>query len=333
MPVRFGIAGFGLHAVRRLMPGFRLAQNVRVSALSRRDLEQARASARECGIPLAFDSTADLCRCSEVDVVLVTTPNACHCPDTLTALNSGKHVLCEKPMAMNAAECRTMIAAARDRKLLLGVAQIFRFEESTRRLRERIAAGEIGQPVFARAEFSFAGRHHARDWLTDRAISGGGPIADVGVHCIDALRFILNDEITSVQATGASDADSGSVESAAVLNLRFAHGTLASIMASFRAPYRTPLEFIGESGTLLARDGLTVDRPVKIELWREGSIAGCEEVSNHLAYARQVDAFAAALEGKATFPVPGEEGLRNQLVLDAAYRSLESGGREAVPSQ
>ena len=313
------------------MPGFRLARNATVSALSRRNLERARASAGEYGVPLAFDSAADLCRSSEVDAVLVTTPNASHHADTLRALDSGKPVLCEKPMAMSAAQCREMIARAKERKLLLGVAQIFRFEESTRRLRERIAAGDIGTPVFARAEFSFSGRHHARDWLTDLAVSGGGPIVDVGVHCIDALRFILNHEITSVQATGRRDADSRDVESAAVLNLEFASGTLASIMVSFRAHYRTPLEFIGEAGTLFAHNGLTVDHPINIELWREGRIVETEQVSNHLAYAHQVDSFAAAVEGKATFPIPGEEGLRNQLVLDAAYRSLHHGRRESIP--
>src|SRR2546421_4504654 len=180
MPVRFGILGFGLHAVRRLMPGFRLAQNAQVSALSRRNMEQARASAQEYGIPLAFDSAAELCKSEEVDAVFVTTPNACHHADVLLALECGKPVLCEKPMALNAEECKEMIAAAKRRKLLLGVAQIFRFEESTNRLRQRLQAGEIGRPVFARAEFSYWGRKHARSWINDLAISGGGPIADVG---------------------------------------------------------------------------------------------------------------------------------------------------------
>lgn len=333
MPVRFGILGFGLHAVRRVMPGFRLAQSAQVSALSRHNLEQARASALEFGIPLAFGSAAELCQSKEVDAVFVTTPNACHHANVLLALDCGKPVLCEKPMALNAAQCREMISAARRRNLLLGVAQIFRFEESTNRLRQRLRAGEIGRPVFARAEFSYWGRGHARTWINDLAVSGGGPIADVGVHCIDALRFILDDEAVSVQATGVSDKESAEVECAAVLNLQFAKGTLASILVSTRAQYRTPLEFVGEEGVLFAHNGLTVDHPIRLELRREGRIVETEELSNHLAYARQVDAFAAALEGKAAFPVPGEGGLRNQLVLDAAYRSLKSGHRELIADQ
>src|ERR1700733_6085578 len=118
--VRFGIAGFGLHAVKRLMPG--------------------------------FASTEDLSRCPDVDVVLVTTPNAAHVNDVLTAIAAGKHVLCEKPMGMNAEECRRMVEAARKAKLLLGIAHVFRFEETTNRLRERVAAGQIGRRGFARRE-------------------------------------------------------------------------------------------------------------------------------------------------------------------------------------
>jgi predicted dehydrogenase len=125
--IRFGIVGFGLHAVKRLMPGFALAENCRVAALSRREIAKARESARRFNIPLAFDSAAELCRSPEVDAVLVTTPNSCHLQDVLTAIESGKPVLCEKPMALNAQQCRRMVEAARRANVLLGVAQVFRF--------------------------------------------------------------------------------------------------------------------------------------------------------------------------------------------------------------
>ena len=83
--VRFGILGFGLHAVRRLMPGFAVARNCRVSALFRRDINKARDSARQFNIPLAFDSAEALCQSAEVDAVFVATPNACHVQDVLLA--------------------------------------------------------------------------------------------------------------------------------------------------------------------------------------------------------------------------------------------------------
>jgi predicted dehydrogenase len=329
--VRFGIIGFGLHAVRRLMPGFALAQTCKVTALSRRDMAKARASAAEYGIPLAFDSAAELCQSPEVDAVLVTTPNALHLEDVLTAVAHGKPVLCEKPMGMSAGECKQMVEAARKTGVLLGVAQVFRFEDSTARLRARIAAGQIGRPIFARSEFSYAATHHKRTWLTDPALAGGGPIADVGVHCLDALRYILQDEVVRVTARGLWDQRSGGVEAAAIMSMEFARGTLGVVLVSMRSDYRTPIEFVGEGGVLRADDGLNVERPISINLRRDGVVVESEVVSNQYAYARQVDMFAAAVRGKAAFPVPGEEGWQNQEILDAAFRSLKSGKVEEVP--
>jgi predicted dehydrogenase len=329
--INFGIVGFGLHAVKRLMPGFASAKNCRVVALSRRDLAKARESARQFQIPLAFATAEELCRSPEVDAAFVATPNACHFQDVLLATEYRKPVLCEKPMALHADECRQMVEAARRAKILLGVAQVFRFEESTRRLHERLAAGHIGKPIFARSEFSFPGAAgHRRAWINNLAIAGGGPIADVGVHCIDALRFILQDEVVRVTARGFSDRVSGEVEAAAALILEFSRGTLGTVAVSFRAEYRTPLEFIGEAGVLRADDGLTVEKPIQLELRRGGVVVESETVSNQFAYTRQVEAFAHAVEGRGEFPVPGEEGWQNQEILDAAYRSMKSGNTEQV---
>src|SRR6202790_1011132 len=152
--IRFGIAGFGLHAVRRLMPGFARARNCKVVALSRRDTNKAREAAAQYGIPLVFASTEELCRCPEVNAVLVTPPNACHLQDVLTAVAARKPVLCEKPMGMNADERRQMVGASRSAAVLLGLAQLFRCEESTARFRERIAAGNFAGAILVRAEFS-----------------------------------------------------------------------------------------------------------------------------------------------------------------------------------
>jgi len=328
--IRLGIAGFGLHAVRRLMPGFALAQNCKVIGLSRRDPNKAREAAVQYGIPHVFSSTEELSRCSEVDAVLVTTPNACHLRDVLTAVAAGKPVLCEKPMGMNADECRQMVEAARQAGVLLGVAQVFRFEDSTARFRERVAAGDVGCPILARVEFSYRGSGQARTWLYDRSLAGGGPIADVGVHCIDALRYILQDEPLRVTAVGHSDEQSGDVEAAAVVTLEFQRGTLTTVLVSTRAHYRTPLEIVGDAGVLRAEDALNVERPIRLELLRDGKLVAEETVSNQFAYARQVDSFAAAIEGREMFPVPGREGWQNQIILDAAYRSLASGKSEPV---
>lgn len=330
-PIRFGIVGFGLHAVKRLMPGFRKSQHTIVTALSRRDPDRARQSATEYGIPHWFTSTAELCASREVDAVFVTTPNSAHLSDVLTAVQYGKPVLVEKPMGMNADECVQMIAAADTAGVLLAVAQIFRFTESLARIRAIVQSGKIGEPVTARSEFSYLGLSAVRTWIQSREISGGGPIMDVGVHCIDSLRFVLHQEIKSVSAVAHYDQHWRDVEAAATLALQFASGTLGAVLVSARADYRSPLEIVGTEATVRAHDGLSVEDPVTIEVFRNAKVLHSEQVTNYDAYARQVDAFALAVRGKQAFPATGEDGLRNQLVLDAAYRSISSGQAQQVP--
>jgi len=330
--VRFGIVGFGLHAAKRMMPAFASARNSQVIALSRRTMEKAKESSAKWNIPLAFDSAAELARSSEVDAVFVTTPNKFHLADVVTAVAAGKPVLCEKPLAMNASECKQMVEAARKANVPFGVAHIFRFEESVASIRRRIQAGQIGTPIFARSEFCFpGGADHPRKWLHDMDVAGGGPIVDIGVHCVDTLRYTLQDEIIKVSARGIYGKLSGTVEDSATLLLEFSRGTLGTVSVSFRSTYRTPLEFVGTDGVLSADNGLTVEAPINIRLRRNGETTDSETVSNKSAYAVMLDSFSDSLEGKGKFPAPAEEGWQNQEVLDAAYRSIKSGTTEVVP--
>jgi len=329
--IRFGIVGFGLHAEKRMMPAFSLSKKCKVTALSRRTREKAEESSKKWNIPLAFDSAEKLARSSEVDAVFVTTPNNCHLHDVLACLAAGKPVLCEKPLAMSAAECREMVEAARRAKVLFGVAHVFRFEESVLRLRQRVASGEIGKPLLARSEFHFfADATHPRVWLHDLKVAGGGPIADIGVHCIDSLRFVLQDDVARVSARGLHDELSGEMESAAALTLEFSRGALGTVLVSYRAEYRTPFVVVGPTGVLGGEHFLNVEQPIALELRRGGNVVGTETLSNNLAYVKMVDAFAEAMENKTDYLIPGEEGWQNQEILDAAYRSLGSGKAEDV---
>ncbi|HUS18702.1 MAG TPA: Gfo/Idh/MocA family oxidoreductase, partial [Terriglobales bacterium] len=291
--LRFGIAGFGRHAVKRLMPGFASAKSSTVvTALTRRDAKAAAASAREFGIPHAFSSTAEMCRSEEVDAIFVASPDALHLADVLTAFSHGKHVLCEKPMAMNADECRQMIAAAKKAKRLLGVAHIFRFAHSVQHAQSQVAAGRLGEVSQARAEFHYWNEGHGRSWINDPGLACGGPIADVGVHCIDTLRFILQDEVIGVSATARSDAKSQPMEVSAIMTLEFVKGTLAEVAVSTRAHYRTALELVGAEGVVSAENGLSVESPVEIRFRATPSgKANTQTFSNGDAFTLQANAF------------------------------------------
>jgi len=329
--VRFGIVGFGNHAVKRLMPGFAKAQRCRVMALSRRDPQRAQDSARQFGVPYAFTSTAELCACPEVDAVFVTSPDALHLSDVLEVVRQRKPVLVEKPMARNSVEAAQMVEAARKASVLLGVAHNMRFEHSVQWFRQRLGEGAIGRPLLARATFVAPMLTSPRTWVNDTKLATGGPLADIGVHCFDTLRFILGDQIESVAVQAQYDSHSV-LEASALGMMRFSQGTLAGIEVSGRALYQTLIEIIGENGVLSGLNALNVERPVTLELRRGFEGVERKQVFNGDAYTLQVDAFARAIEERRDFEVSGEEGLRNQLVLDAAFRSITTGKLESVTS-
>ena len=329
-PMRFGILGFGLHAERRLVPAFARSSNVILAGLWRRNPEAARESCKRHGIGLCFESAEALCGSPDVDAVFITSPDRNHLEDALLAIRHGKAVLCEKPLAMNAAEAATIVAAADEAGVLFGVAQNFRYNRSLEWMRAQIAAGVIGAPQHAQAQFFYPAGTSARKWIANTGVAAGGPIADVGVHCVDALRFVLGQEVTSVSALGDTDDPGRTVDVTASMQLAMTGGVYGHVATSGRSPYRTLVEVSGSDGVLTSENGFSVDRPVEVVLRRKGDVVETKTFDNGDGYTRMLDAFAAALGGGEAFLASGLDGVRNMRVIDAAYRSLRSGAREAV---
>src|SRR5947209_15350593 len=165
--IRYGILGFGVHAVKRLMPGFTQARHCTVNGLWRRDRLKAQVAVRQYSrFPLrAYDSPEALCASPDIDAIFVASPDALHLEHVLIAVKHGKPVLCEKPMGMNVAECERMIEAADRHRVLLGVAQNFRFERSVNRMREIVSEGGIGKPLLAQSEFHYPALNSPRTWI------------------------------------------------------------------------------------------------------------------------------------------------------------------------
>ncbi len=329
-PVRFAILGFGHHAVRRLLPGFTQCEEATLVGMWRRDQMAAAADCATHNIQHCFPTREALCASPDVDVVFITSPDAMHRDDTLLALRHGKAVLCEKPLSMNTAEAEEMANAAKAAGLLFGVGQNFRFNHSLDWMREQVAAGRIGQPQIAHAQYAYPAANAPRKWITDPTLACGGPIADVGVHCIDALRYVLGEDVVSVSTLARRDDTSGKVEAVASLQLEMTGGVYANVTASARAPYRTLIEIVGSDGVLVAENGLTVDRPVQLELRRAGELVETVTLENGDGYTRMLDNFARAFRGVESFAASGEDGVRNMRALDAAYKSWKTGLRETV---
>jgi 1,5-anhydro-D-fructose reductase (1,5-anhydro-D-mannitol-forming) len=328
--VRFAILGFGHHAARRLLPAFAQCEEATLQGMWRRDQDAALKNCSEYNIAECFPTREALCASPDVDVVFITSPDAMHLDDTLLALKHGKAVLCEKPVAMNAHQAEQMNSAAKAAGILFGIAQNFRFNRSLEWMRDQIAAGRIGQPQLAHAQYSYPAKQAPRKWITDPTLACGGPIADVGVHCIDALRFVLREDVSSVATLAKKDETSGKVEAVASLQLEMTGSVYANVTASARAPYRTLVEVTGSDGVLIAENGLTVDRPVQLVLRRAGKMVETVTVENGDGYARMLDSFSRAFRGEGDFAASGEDGVRNMRALDAAFKGWHSGKRELV---
>lgn len=320
--VRYGILGFGHHAGKRLVPAFRATSLSKLEGLWRRDPAKAAADAARFAVPRVFTTAEELCASPEIDAVFVVSPDALHLEHVLLAARHGKAVLCEKPLAMSEAEARQMLEATERAGVLFGVAQNMRYNLAIDLMRRWIAEGRIGRPQLAHAQFCYETTKSPRVWINDASLALGGPIGDVGIHCIDALGYVLGDSVSAVSTLAHRDAGSGEVESHAVVSLEFRSGAMGAVTLTTRAAYRSLIEVVGAKGSLICEDAMTVDHPVLLVHRENGQTVMEQPVSNQDAYSRMLDGFAEAMRGGSTpYRATGTEGVRNQRVLDAAYRA------------
>lgn len=323
--IRYGILGFGLHARKRLIPAFAAAKDSRPVGLWRRDEQKAATDAAELNLT-AFPSPEALCSSPEVDAIFVTSPDSFHLEHVLVALRHGKHVLCEKPLAMNSTEAEIMHKAAQSAGVHFGVAQNMRYNQSLTCIRQWIAEGLIGTPQMVNITFCHDATQSPRIWISNPELACGGPVADIGIHAIDALRYVLGHEVTEVSMLAHRDSASGAVESHAALSLALHSGAMASILLTTRARYRTCVEVTGSTGSIVCENALNADYPIEVVLGRSlDGIERRETVSNSNAYSLMLDSFSCAIEGKGAYRAEASDGLRNQRILDAAYASWRTG--------
>jgi 1,5-anhydro-D-fructose reductase (1,5-anhydro-D-mannitol-forming) len=323
--IRYGILGFGLFAERAIAPAIRASSNSELIAIQKRSLAAAEAKAKELAIPLAFDSAEKLLGNKDVDAVYIVSANAFHLPLTVAAARAKKHVLVEKPMAMNAAEARKMIAACNQHGVKLMVGHMLRLSPLVRRMRDIVRSGMIGDITAARADFVYDAKTSHRIWLFNRKIAGGGPIYDIGVHGLDTLRFILDDEVVSTKSDLIPRPTAKKTEESANILLKFSRGTLGSIYCSFSAPLRrTFIELIGTNGIISAygftQNSATIS--LRITMGKDGKEepSSIEDITVPNLYLEQVSKFSANIIDDTEPFAPGSTGLKNQIVLDAAMR-------------
>lgn len=321
--IRYGIIGYGLFAEKAIAPAILATPNSALVALQKRSLKEARDRASQAGIPHAFSSAAELAHCADVDAAFIASANSAHCEETIAAAEAGKHVLVEKPMAMNVAECRRMVDACDAHGVKLMVGQVVRFSPVLGTVRELVRSGALGRIVNAKADFFIDTRQTQRSWFYDRAVAGGGPVFDIGVHCLDSLYYVLGDSVTSVRSQLFPAPTEAATEHSAVMALEFSRGTLASISVSFQAPGRlSVLELIGTEAAVLVQDFTQSSRNTTVLISRRGNHGSMQQEAHTIQVpnlvAVEVEAFSRCILEGLESPVPGTTGIHHQKVLDLA---------------
>jgi predicted dehydrogenase len=322
--VRFAVVGCGTAARQIHLPALRGA-GADVTAFASRSPSSALAARDQWGSGEVVERWDEAVRRDDVDAVVITTPNALHRDVAVAAAEAGKHVLVDKPLACTTVEADAMLAAARAAGVVLVPFQNLRFAPPFVAAYAAVAEGRIGRVTGVRAAFGHAGPEHwapHATWFRERVHAGGGCLIDLGVHIVDVVRYVTGDEI--IEVTALLEPPVRDVEVDAQLLVRLAGGAIGSVQASWTVPtgHDLQLTVIGTDATL----HLDSHRPLTL-FTRDGER---ERLPLPDAAGSPLDELLAAVRGERAPSVTGTDGRAAVAVVEAAYRSAESGALAAV---
>jgi predicted dehydrogenase len=331
-PVRWGILGAANIAINRVIPALRASRLSTPIAIASRDLAEARAAAERLGIRRAYGSYDELLADADVEAVYNPLPNHMHVPWSVRAVQAGKHVLCEKPIALSADEARTLLAARDANHVQVAEAFMVRTHPQWELVERLIAEGRIGTLQLITGHFSYYRRDPAD--IRSRAEWGGGALMDIGCYPIFIARWMFGAEPTAVAAMIDRDPDL-KIDRLTSALLRFPAGQAAFTCAGQLVPYQR-VHLYGERGRIEVEIPFNAhpDRPSRIFLDDGSQLGGASAVPMEIPavdqYTLQADRFSEAVRGLGSVPVSLENAIANMEVIDAAFRSAISHGWEAV---
>ena len=329
--VKWGVLGVAKIATEKVIPAMQKGEVSEVVAIASRDPDKARDAASRLGIPRSFGSYEAMLADPEIEAIYNPLPNEGHVPWTIKALEAGKHVLSEKPIALSADEARTLIPARDKSGKLVAEAFMVRFHPQWRRARELVQAGEIGPVTAIQTFFSYYLRDP--DNVRNRPPGGGG-LFDIGCYGVLTARFIFGAEPVRVIAALDRDPDFATDRLASAI-LEFPGGRHLTFSAGTQMSAHQRVTIVGDKGRIEVEIPFNPEpsRPTKIvidpghDLFGTGARVETFPVCDQ--YTLQGDAFSRAILGEAPFEFPIEDAVLNMRVIDALFRSAERGGWEA----
>ncbi len=327
--VRWGILGTSRHAAMSLIPAFDAAHNATVVAVGSRSATSAARYAGEYGIPTAYGRYEDLLADSSIDAVYIPLPNHLHRAWAIRAAEAGKHVLCEKPIGLNAAEAGDMVRVFRRAGLKLAEAFQWRHHPQAQRVRALVQEGVIGDLRLIDAGFSFM-LNRPGD-IRGIPETGGGSLYDVGCYPVALARYVTGQEPLSVTAQAHWNA--AGIDDLVVATLAFPGDVLAHINCGFVLPLRRYYEVVGTDGSLAVNRAYNPKDDYPGQVVRRGAdreVLETIDVGRVNSYTREVEDFSAAVLENRDPLFPAEDAIGNMRVIDAIYEAARTGGAVTV---
>jgi predicted dehydrogenase len=321
--VRWGVLGTARIATVHVIPALQRAHNAEVVAIASRDMDHAMSTAQSLGIAKAFGAYDDLLADPGVDAVYIPLPNDLHVPMSIRALAAGKHVLCEKPLAMTADEAQSLLDEARNYpKLKIMEAFMYRFHPQWQRARQLVGDGAVGELRTIQSFFSYSNLDRAN--IRNQVERGGGGLMDIGCYNVSYSRFILGQEPRRVIGIVEYDPDFGADRLASGM-LEFAGGT-ASFTCSTQLQAYQRVNIFGTTGRIEVEIPVNApaDQPCRLWYAHDSTVEEVAfEISNQ--YTLQGEALSRAILDDRPVPTPLADAVANMRVLEAIVRSSQEG--------
>ncbi|MBN2389149.1 MAG: Gfo/Idh/MocA family oxidoreductase [Anaerolineae bacterium] len=328
-PVRWGVLGCAMIAINRVIPGMQTANLTTLTAVASRSLEKAQDVAARFAVPKAYGTYEELLADPDIEAVYIPLPNGLHAEWSIKALRAGKHVLCEKPLAMDAAEARAFQAVRDEMGLYCLEAFAYRFNPTVAKAFEIAQSGVLGELRFMHTVSTFLMDTLDPANVRLRADIGGGALYDMGCYAVNAQRMLAGREPRTAWATMAWS-ERFDVDMAGTAMLDFGEGLLGTVQWGFNAPYGGPFSVVGEKGRLTGTYGWHAPAGEPAMLLIVGSETQPVYVEHANDYTGEVQDLSEAVRGLHE-PLYAWEPLdANMRVIDACYASQKSGKAESV---
>ena len=331
-PVRWGVLGSSRFALNVSLPGMKKASLTALHALASRDLAKAKASAATLGIPRAYGSYEELLADPEIEVIYNPLPNHLHAEWTARAARAGKHVLCEKPIALTAADAETLLSVQKETGKIIAEAFMVRNHPQWQQAKSWVDGGRIGELVSVQTAFSYFNRDATN--IRNRKEAGGGALYDIGCYAVNTSRYLYGREPRRAVALVERDPQFGTDRLiSGMLDYGGAHLTFSC--STQAVPYQRVNAF-GTKGRIeiVIPFNAPADQPCKILLddGAQQSGASAQETSFPIVdqYGLQAEAFSRAIRAGGAVLNPIETAVGNMRVIDALFRSADSGRWENV---